>query len=150
MFCASATISVRFSQVFSKTVIQLFSYSVIQLFKLRLFYHSGSILEVNIIEAFEADHEMLATRKFRKDSCLTMAAAPMHYRGSGYDANFGLVYADGEVTEILDMPNYHYNRQKTNDLKQPLLLPAGTGFRPGQDNSNQAPRLCKNPLARSH
>lgn len=99
---------------------------------------SAADLEINI-EPFEADHEMVATKKFRKDSLLTMVGPHMHYRG--YDANFKLVYPDGEVEEILNVPNYQFNWQKTYDFKEPKFLPAGTEmvFRATFDNSENNP-----------
>lgn len=99
---------------------------------------SAADLEINI-EPFEADHEMVATKTFRKDSYLTMLGPHMHYRG--YDANFKLVYPDGKVEEVLNVPNYQFNWQKTYDLKEPKYLPAGTEmvFRATFDNSANNP-----------
>lgn len=99
---------------------------------------SAADLEINI-EPFEADHEMVATKKFRKDSLLTMVGPHMHYRG--YDANFKLVYPDGKVEEILNVPNYQFNWQKTYDFVEPKFLPAGTEmvFRATFDNSANNP-----------
>ncbi len=99
---------------------------------------SAADLEINI-EPFEADHEMVATKKFRKDSYLTMVGPHMHYRG--YDANFKLVYPDGRVEEVLNVPNYQFNWQKTYDFKEPKYLPAGTEmvFRATFDNSANNP-----------
>lgn len=99
---------------------------------------SAADLEINI-EPFETDHEMVATKKFRKDSFLTMVGPHMHYRG--YDANFKLVYPDGKVEEVLNVPNYQFNWQKTYDFKEPKFLPAGTEivFRATFDNSANNP-----------
>ena len=100
----------------------------------------GSAADLDIsIAPFEADHEMVATKKFRKDSYLTMVGPHMHYRG--YDANFKLVYPDGKVEEVLNIPNYQFNWQKTYDFKEPLYLPAGTEmvFRATFDNSANNP-----------
>ncbi len=99
---------------------------------------SAADLEINI-EPFEADHEMVATKKFRKDSYLTMVGPHMHYRG--YDANFKLVYPDGREEEVLNVPNYQFNWQKTYDFKEPKFLPAGTEmvFRATFDNSEMNP-----------
>ncbi|PCJ27082.1 MAG: hypothetical protein COA96_03985 [SAR86 cluster bacterium] len=99
---------------------------------------SAADLEISIAP-FEADHEMIATKKFRKDSYLTMVGPHMHFRG--YDANFKLVYPDGRVDEILNVPNYQFNWQKTYDFKEPMFLPAGTEmvFRATFDNSEMNP-----------
>ena len=100
----------------------------------------GSAADLKIsIEPFEADHEMVATKTFRKDALLTMVGPHMHYRGS--DANFKLVYPDGKVEEILNVPNYQFNWQKTYDFKEPKFLPAGTEmvFRATFDNSANNP-----------
>ena len=100
----------------------------------------GSAAEWDInIPPFAADHEMVATKTFRTDSYLTMLGPHMHYRG--FDANFKLRYPDGRVEEILNVPNYQFNWQKTYDFKEPLLLPAGTElvFRGTFDNSDMNP-----------
>ena len=100
----------------------------------------GSAADLEIaIAPFEANHEMVASKKFRKDSYLTMVGPHMHYRGE--DANFKLVYPDGSEEEILNVPNYQFNWQKTYDFKEPKFLPAGTEmvFRATFDNSEMNP-----------
>jgi len=100
----------------------------------------GSAAELDInIPAFAGDHEMVATKTFRTDSYLTMLGPHMHYRG--FDANFQLKYPDGRVEEVLNVPNYQFNWQKTYDFKDPLFLPAGTElvFRGTFDNSDMNP-----------
>ncbi len=99
---------------------------------------SAADLEINI-PAFASGHEMVATKKFRKDSYLTMVGPHMHYRG--YDANFKLVYPDGREEEILNVPNYQFNWQKTYDFVEPIFLPAGTVmvYRATFDNSEMNP-----------
>ncbi len=99
---------------------------------------SAADLEIDIAP-FEANHEMVATKKFRKDSYLTMVGPHMHYRG--YDANFKLVYPDGREEEVLNVPNYQFNWQKTYDFKEPKYMPAGTEmvFRATFDNSDMNP-----------
>ena len=100
----------------------------------------GSAAELEIdIPPFAKRHEMTATKKFRKDSYLTMLGPHMHYRG--YDANFKLVYPDGSEEEILNVPNYQFNWQKVYDFKEPKFVPAGTEmvFHGTFDNSEQNP-----------
>lgn len=84
----------------------------------------GSAAELEIDVPPFSTKEMVATKKFRKDSYLTMIGPHMHFRG--YDANFKLVYPDGRTEEILNVPNYQFNWQKTYDFKEPLFIPAGT------------------------
>jgi peroxiredoxin len=104
----------------------------------RILGGSAADLEINI-PAFDGNHEMVASKKFRKDALLTMVGPHMHYRG--YDANFKLRYPDGREEEILNVPNYQFNWQKTYDFKEPLFLPAGTEmvFRARFDNSEMNP-----------
>jgi len=100
----------------------------------------GSAADLDILIPPNAgNHEMVASKKFRKDSYLTMVGPHMHYRGS--DANFKLVYPDGREEEILNVPNYQFNWQKTYDFKEPKFLPAGTEmvFRATFDNSSNNP-----------
>lgn len=99
----------------------------------------GSAAELDInVEPFSTK-EMVATAKFRKDSYLTMVGPHMHYRG--YDANFKLRYPDGRVEEVLNVPNYQFNWQKTYDFVEPKFLPAGTEmiFRGTFDNTEMNP-----------
>ena len=100
----------------------------------------GSAADLDIyIPPFEANHEMIATKKFRKDAYLSMLGPHMHYRG--YDANFKLVFPDGREQEILNVPNYQFNWQKVYDFKEPIFLPAGTEmvYRATFDNSAMNP-----------
>ena len=100
----------------------------------------GSAADLDIsIAPFEANHEMVASKKFRQDAYLTMVGPHMHYRGT--DANFKLVYPDGNTEEILNVPNYQFNWQKTYDFKEPKFIPAGTEmvFRATFDNSDMNP-----------
>ena len=99
----------------------------------------GSASDLNIDIAPFSKEEMVATAKFRKDSYLTMVGPHMHYRG--YDANFKLRYPDGRVEEILNVPNYQFNWQKTYDFVEPKFLPAGTEmiFRGTFDNTEMNP-----------
>jgi len=99
----------------------------------------GSAAELDInVEPFSTK-EMVATAKFRKDSYLTMVGPHMHYRG--YDANFKLRYPDGREEEVLNVPNYQFNWQKTYDFVEPKFLPAGTEmiFRGTFDNTEMNP-----------
>ncbi len=100
----------------------------------------GSAADLEIyIPPFKAGHEMIATKKFRKDAYLSMLGPHMHYRG--YDANFKLVFPDGREQEILNVPNYQFNWQKVYDFKEPIFLPAGTEivYRATFDNSAMNP-----------
>lgn len=85
----------------------------------------GSAAELDIqIPPHDGNHEMVASKTFRKDSYLTMVGPHMHYRGK--DARFTLVYPDGKKEEILNVPNYQFNWQKTYDFVEPMFIPAGT------------------------
>jgi hypothetical protein len=98
---------------------------------------SAADLEINVPPF--STKEMVATKKFRKDSYLTMLGPHMHYRG--YDANFKLVYPDGKTEEILNVPNYQFNWQKVYDFKDPKFIPAGTEmvFTGSFDNTEMNP-----------
>ena len=98
---------------------------------------SAADLDINILPF--TSKEMVASKTFRKDSYLTMLGPHMHYRG--YDANFKIRYPDGREEEVLNIPNYQFNWQKTYDFKEPLFLPAGTElvFRGTFDNTAQNP-----------
>jgi peroxiredoxin len=99
----------------------------------------GSASDLDIDIAPFSREEMVATAKFRKDSYLTMVGPHMHYRG--YDANFKLQYPDGRIEEVLNVPNYQFNWQKTYDFVEPKFLPAGTEmiFRATFDNTEMNP-----------
>ncbi|MDA1372447.1 MAG: redoxin domain-containing protein [Proteobacteria bacterium] len=99
----------------------------------------GSAADLDINIAPFTSKEMIASKTFRKDSYLTMLGPHMHYRG--YDANFQIRYPDGREEEVLNIPNYQFNWQKTYDFKEPMFLPAGTElvFRGTFDNTAQNP-----------
>ena len=99
----------------------------------------GSAADLDIHIPPHSTKEMTATKTFRSDAYLTMLGPHMHYRG--YDANFVLRYPDGREEEVLNVPNYQFNWQKTYDFKQPLFLPAGTElvFRGTFDNTATNP-----------
>jgi len=99
----------------------------------------GSAADLDINISPFSTKEMVATKKFRKDSYLTMLGPHMHYRGS--DANFKLRYSDGREEELLNVPNYQFNWQKTYDFINPLFVPAGTElvFRGTFDNTEMNP-----------
>jgi len=99
----------------------------------------GSASDLDIDIAPFSEEEMVATAKFRKDSYLTMVGPHMHYRG--YDANFKIRYPNGREEEILNVPNYQFNWQKTYDFVEPMFLPAGSEmvFRGTFDNTENNP-----------
>ncbi|MCY3688082.1 MAG: redoxin domain-containing protein [Gammaproteobacteria bacterium] len=86
--------------------------------------YGGSAAELDIDIAPFSRQEMIATKTFREDAYLSMLGPHMHFRG--YDAHFRLIYPDGESAEILNVPNYQFNWQKTYDFKEPLFVPAGS------------------------
>ncbi|MGI9250590.1 MAG: redoxin domain-containing protein [Pseudohongiellaceae bacterium] len=99
----------------------------------------GSAADLDIDIAPHSTKEMVASKTFHTDSYLTMLGPHMHYRG--YDANFVLRFPDGREQEVLNVPNYQFNWQKTYDFKEPMFLPAGTElvFRGTFDNTENNP-----------
>ncbi|MCY4181629.1 MAG: redoxin domain-containing protein [Gammaproteobacteria bacterium] len=84
----------------------------------------GSAAEFDIDIAPFSRQEMTATKTFRADSYLSMLGPHMHFRG--FDARFRLTYPNGESAQLLNVPNYQFNWQKTYDFKAPLFVPAGS------------------------
>ena len=84
----------------------------------------GSAADLDIDIAPFSRHEMTANKTFHEDAYLSMLGPHMHFRG--YDARFRLIYPDGGSEEILNVPNYQFNWQKTYDFKEPLFIPAGS------------------------
>jgi len=84
----------------------------------------GSAAEFDIDIAPFSRQEMTATKTFREDAYLSMLGPHMHFRG--FDARFRLIHPNGESAQLLNVPNYQFNWQKTYDFKAPLFVPAGS------------------------
>jgi hypothetical protein len=78
-----------------------------------------------------------ATHTFDKQVLVYSLHPHAHFRGSA--AEFTAVYPDGHEQVLLNVPKYDFNWQTTYELKDPIILPAGTTIRYQMtyDNSTQ-------------
>lgn len=76
------------------------------------------------IPAYEQDHKAKAQYVFQEDVVLTGLRAHMHFRGK--DMKFAMETPEGEMTDLLSVPNYSYAWQPTYELSEPVFIPAGT------------------------
>lgn len=83
-----------------------------------------SVSSVFRIPPYAKDHEVKAAYTFQEDVVVTGLRAHMHFRGK--DMKFTAEAPDGELTELLSVPNYSYAWQPTYQLTEPVELVAGT------------------------
>ncbi len=68
-------------------------------------------------------HEEIAYSKFPKDAMLYSVFLHTHYRGLA--GKLDLVLPDGTRKQLINLPRYDFNWQRTYDFKEPILVPAG-------------------------
>ncbi len=68
-----------------------------------------------------------AERRFVKDSVIYALSPHMHYRGSAM--RFTAEYPDGTTEILLSVPRYDLDWQRTYNLAEPKVVPAGTRIR---------------------
>ena len=59
-----------------------------------------------------------------RDTVLAAFSPHMHLRGKAF--RFDAILPDGTRTTLLDVPKWDFNWQLTYQLREPLVLPAGT------------------------
>ncbi len=70
------------------------------------------------------DYEVVARKRFLRDSYVYNFFPHMHYRGKSF--KFEAEYPDGRREVLLDVPNYDFNWQLRYDLAEPVYLPRGS------------------------
>jgi mono/diheme cytochrome c family protein len=68
-------------------------------------------------------HTETAYLKFPKDALLYSVFLHTHYRGQA--GKVELILPDGQRKPVVNLPRYDFNWQRTYDLVEPLLIPAG-------------------------
>lgn len=76
------------------------------------------------IPAHADNHRVESWREFKDDTLILDFTPHMHLRGKAF--RYELVYPDGRVETLLDVPRYDFNWQITYQLADPLLAPAGS------------------------
>lgn len=74
-----------------------------------------------------ANHVVEADMDIPHDATIYSFTPHMHYRGKSMD--FCLTYPDGIEEPACSIPNYDFNWQLDDMLKEPLKVPAGTNLR---------------------
>ena len=72
----------------------------------------------------EANHEVTARKRIRRDVMLLKLTPHMHLRGKSF--RYEAEYPDGRREILLDVPRYDFNWQLTYELAKPQLLPKDT------------------------
>lgn len=70
------------------------------------------------------NHEVVARKRFLRDSYLLNLFPHMHYRGKSF--RFEAEYPDGRREVLLDVPRYDFNWQARYDLAEPVFMPRGS------------------------
>jgi len=69
-------------------------------------------------------YRVASTRTFERDTTILTFMPHMHLRGKSFEYKF--IYPDGREQIALSVPQYDFNWQTSYQLKEPLLIPAGT------------------------
>jgi len=98
------------------------------------------------IPPHQANHRVERTRRFDSDVFLLSMFPHMHVRGKSF--RYDVIFPDGRVETLLNVPRYDFNWQNRYELEQPRKLPAGTTLRcvATYDNSAKNP-ANPNPAA---
>jgi hypothetical protein len=90
-----------------------------------LIMHGVVVINTNIeIPAGEARHKETAYVQFPKDALLYSAFPHAHYRA--YSSDLWIQYPDGKMKELLSLPRYDFNWQRSYTFAEPIKVPAGS------------------------
>ena len=90
-----------------------------------LIMHGVTVINTNIeIPAGEARHRETAYVQFPKDALLYSAFPHAHYRA--YSSDLWIQYPDGKMKELLSLPRYDFNWQRSYTFAEPIKVPAGS------------------------
>ena len=90
-----------------------------------LIMHSVVVIDTTIqIPAGEARHKEVAYVQFPHDALLYSAFPHAHYRA--YSADLWIQYPDGKTKELLSLPRYDFNWQRSYTFAEPIKIPAGS------------------------
>ena len=90
-----------------------------------LIMHSVVVMDPTIeIPAGEARHKEMAYVQFAHDALLYSAFPHAHYRA--YSADLWIQYPDGKMKELLSLPRYDFNWQRSYTFAEPIKVPAGS------------------------
>jgi len=95
----------------------------------------------------EANYQIDAAATLASDAKLVWVQPHMHYRAKYFEMR--VVYPNGEVKQVLRVPNYRFDWQVGYELAEPLDLPAGTRLETmGRYDNSAANRFNPDPTAR--
>jgi hypothetical protein len=90
-----------------------------------LIMHGVVVINTNIqIPAGEARHKEVAYVQFPHDALLYSAFPHAHYRA--YSSDLWIQYPDGKMKELLSLPRYDFNWQRSYTFAEPIKVPAGS------------------------
>lgn len=72
----------------------------------------------------DPNFRMVAVEQMKRDTVLIGMNPHMHVRGKAF--RYEVEYPDGRKEVLLDVPRYDFNWQLWYNLREPILLPAGT------------------------
>ncbi|MFT4640774.1 MAG: hypothetical protein ACI8T1_004107 [Verrucomicrobiales bacterium] len=102
--------------------------------------HTRAIVHARFkIPPHAMEHSESYERTLKHDVTLYAMNPHMHYRGKRM--SFHAKLADGTARDLLSVPNYNFNWQRTYVLEEPMQLPKGTklAIRNAWDNSSLNP-----------
>ncbi|MGZ3403294.1 MAG: hypothetical protein ACXWKN_08585 [Phenylobacterium sp.] len=90
-----------------------------------LIMHGVVVINTNIeIPAGEARHRETAYVQFPHDALLYSAFPHAHYRA--YSSDLWIQYPDGKQKQLLSLPRYDFNWQRSYTFAEPIKVPAGS------------------------
>ena len=100
---------------------------------------SSALNEDFVIPPHAFDYKISADYRFREAGTLLTLFPHTHLRGVGFECE--LVYPDGRIEPLLELPFYDFNWQLNYRLATPIQIPAGTRLRARAtyDNSSDNP-----------
>lgn len=99
------------------------------------FYFSDGTIKKNLKVLFgdrrdvqippgDSAYSLTSTKTFASDAVIRFFHVHMHLRGKSYLMRF--TYPDGRVEDVLEVPRYDFNWQRTYLLNEPMRVPKGT------------------------
>jgi len=95
----------------------------------------------------DPNYEIQGVATLAADAKLVWVQPHQHYRGRYFEMR--VVYPNGEITQVLKVPNYRFDWQVGYELAEPLDLPKGTRLETlGRYDNSAANRFNPDPTAR--
>jgi peroxiredoxin len=102
---------------------------------------TGSVIQRTLVIPPRVAHYRVSGKSVRspRESYLLSMMPHMHLRGASF--NYEILYPNGKIATLLDVPSYDSNWQTSYRLLEPLALPAGSRLRGSASFDNSEDNL---------